>query len=120
MHREQRAFQGAVLVYTPSLVGGGACFAPGYAGGGGDPSKPITVVQCSGLGLEEGWYSALLCRFQTPQRTDKEGFVPFALHSGGIGKHGGVSIFLVNGFQVRLLANQDCSGITTIHSLDGG
>ena len=29
--------------------------------GGSYPSKPITVVQCSGLGLEEGWYSALLC-----------------------------------------------------------
>ena len=54
MHREQQALQGAVPVYTPSLVGGGAHFTPGYAGGGSDPSKPITVVQCGGLGLEEG------------------------------------------------------------------
>ena len=29
----------------------------------GDPSKPITVVQCCSLGPEEGWYSALLCQF---------------------------------------------------------
>ena len=63
---------------------------------GGNLSKPITVVQCGGLGLEEGWYS------------------------GGIGKHGRVSTFLINGFQVRLLANQDGSRITTIHSLHGG
>ena len=27
----------------------------------GDSSKPIIVVQCSGPGQEEGWYSALLC-----------------------------------------------------------
>ena len=51
---------------------------------------------------------------------DEEGFVPFALHSGGIGKHGGISTFLINGFQVRLLANQDGSRITAIHSLHVG
>ena len=39
-----------------------------------------------------------------PQHADKEGFVPFAPCSGGIGKHGGVGTFLINGFQVRLLA----------------
>ena len=78
------------------------------------------MVQCGGLGLEEGWYSALLCQFQAPQCTDEEGFVPFALHSGGIGKHGRVGPFLINGFQVRLLANQDGSGITTVHGLHGG
>ena len=39
---------------------------------------------------------------------------------GGIGKHGGVGTFLINGFQVRLLANQDGSRITTIHGLHGG
>ena len=91
-----------------------------YAGDGGNPSKPITVVQCCGLGPEEGWYSVLLCQFQTPQHIDEEGFLPFAPHSGGIGKHGRVSTFLVNGFQVRLLANQDHSGITTIDGLHGG
>ena len=53
---------------------------------------------------QKGWYSVLLCRFQMPQRMD-EGFVPFAPHPGGIGKHGGVSTFLVNGFQVGLLAD---------------
>ena len=63
------------------------------------------MVQCCGLGPEEGWYSVLLCRFQMPQRTDKEGFVPFAPHPGGIGKHGGVGTFLVNGFEVGLLAD---------------
>ena len=34
-----------------------------------------------------------------------KGFIPFASHPGGIGKHGGVSSFLINGFQVRLLAD---------------
>ena len=117
MHQEQRALQGAVLAYTPTLVGGGAHFTPGYAGGRGNPSKPITMVQCGGLGPEEGWYSALLCQFQMPQCADKEGFIPFAPHSRGIGKHGGVDTFLINGFQVRLLASQDGSRITTIHGL---
>ena len=69
------------------------CFTLGYAGGRGDSSKPITVVQCGGLGLEEGWYSAFLCRFQMPQHADKEGFIPFALHSGGIGSMAGSAHF---------------------------
>ena len=51
---------------------------------------------------------------------DKVGFLPFASHSGGIGKHGRVSTFLVNGFQVRLLANQDGSRVAAIHGLHGG
>ena len=45
---------------------------------------------------------------------------PFAPHSGGIGKHGRVGAFLINGFQVRLLANKDGSQVTAIHSLYGG
>ena len=64
-------------------------------------------MQCGGLGLEEEWYSALLCRYQMPQCMNEEGFIPFAPHSGGIGKHGWVSTLLVHGFQIRLLANQD-------------
>ena len=42
------------------------------------------------------------------------------MDSGGPGKHGGVSAFLVNGFQVRLLADQDGPGITAVHSLYSG
>ena len=51
---------------------------------------------------------------------DEEGFIPFAPHSGGIEKHGGVSAFLLNGFQVRLLANQDGFQIAAIHGFHGG
>ena len=40
---------------------------------------------------------------------DEEGFIPSALHPRGFGKHGGGSPFLINGFQVRLLANTDGS-----------
>ena len=47
-------------MYTSTLVRGGAHFTLGYAGSGGDLSKPITVVQCGGAGQEEGWNSALL------------------------------------------------------------
>ena len=46
--------------------------------------------------------------------------IPPALDSGGLGKHGGVRTFLVNGFQVRLLANQDGPGIPTVHGLYAG
>ena len=119
MHREQRAFQGVVPAYTSTLVRGGACFTQGYAGSRSNLYEPITMVQCSGLGPEEGWYSALLCQFQMPQHTDKEVFIPFAPHSGGIGKHGRVSTFLINGFQVKLLTNQDGSRFT-IHGLHSG
>ena len=53
MHQEQQAFQGVVLAYTLTLVGGGAHFTLGYAGGRGNSSKPITMVQCGGPGQEE-------------------------------------------------------------------
>ena len=55
-----------------------------------------------------------------PQCAYKEGLVPPATDSGGPGKHGGVSTFLVNGFQVGLLADQDGPRITTVHGLYGG
>ena len=57
---------------------------------------------------------------QAPQCTYDEGLVPPATDSGGPGKHGGVSTFLVDGFQVRLLADQDGSRITAVHGLYGG
>ena len=71
------------------------------------------MVQRGSPGPEERWYSALLRGLQAPQCTYEEGLVPFALHSGGIGKHGGVGTFLINGFQVGLLANQDVNGPIT-------
>ena len=50
----------------------------------------------------------------------EEGLVPPAMDSGGPGKHGGVGTFLIDGFQVGLLADQDGPGITTVHGLYGG
>ena len=56
-----------------------------------------------------------------PQHVEEEGFIPFAPHSGGVVKHGGVSTFLINGFQKeRLLVNQDGSRVAAIHGLHGG
>ena len=43
-----------------------------------------------------------------------------AMDSGGPGKHGEVGAFLVDGFQVGLLADQDDPGITTVYGLYGG
>ena len=57
---------------------------------------------------------------QPPQCVYKEGLVPPATDSGGPGKHGGVSTFLIDGFQVGLLADQDGPGITTVHGLYSG
>ena len=94
-------------MHTSTLARGGVHFTQGYAGSRRDLSKPITVVQCCGLGPEEGWNSVVLCQFQIPQCMNKEGFISFAPHSGGIGKHDGVSTLLVNGFQIRFLADQD-------------
>ena len=47
----------------------------------------------------------------------KKGLVPPATHSGSPGKHGRVSAFLIDGFQVRLLADQDGPRITAVHGL---
>ena len=43
-----------------------------------------------------------------------------ATDSGGPGKHGRVGVFLIDGFQVGLLADQDGPRITTVHGLHGG
>ena len=78
------------------------------------------MVQCGCPGPEEGQHTAFLRRLQVPQCTYKERFVPPATDSGGPGEHGGVSAFLIDGFQIRLLADQDGPGITAVHSLHRG
>ena len=83
-------------------------------------SEPIPMVQHGHPGTEERWYSAFLCGLQVPQRTYEEGLVPPASDSGGLGKHGRVGTFLVNGFQVGLLANQDGPRFAAVHDLHGG
>ena len=78
------------------------------------------VTQLSWSGLEEGRYPAFLRGLQMPRCAYEEGLIPPAMDSGGPGKHGGVSAFLIDGFQVRLLADKDGPGITTVHGLYGG
>ena len=109
-----------VLVYTPAPPGGGTCLSQGYAGGRGDSSKPIPMVQHSCPGPEEGWHPAFLHGLQAPQCTYEERFVSPATDSECPGEHGRVGTFLIDGFQVRLLADQDGPGITTVHGLHGG
>ena len=92
----------------------------GYAGVWGDLSKPIPMVQHGCPGSEEGWHTAFLCRLQAPQCTHKERFIPTAMDSRGPGEHGGVGAFLIDGFQTRLLADQDGSRITAAHSFHHG
>ena len=91
--------------------------SPGHAGSRSDSSEPIPMVQHCHSGPEEGQYPAVLRGLQAPQCTYEEGFVPPAMDSGGPGKYGGVSAFLVDGFQVRLLADQDGPRISTVHGL---
>ena len=109
-----------VPAYTPAPPGGGTRPSPGYAGSRSDSSEPIPMVQHSCPGPEKGQYPVFLHGLQTPQCVYEEGLVPPATDSGGPGKHGGVSTFLVNGFQVRLLADRDGPGITIVHGLYGG
>ena len=109
-----------VPAYTPAPPGGGMCLSQGYAGGRGDSSEPIPMVQHSHSGLEEGQHPAFLCGLQAPQCMYEERFVPPAMDSGGPGEHGRVGVFFIDGFQVRLLADQDGPGITTVHSLHCG
>ena len=75
------------------------------------------MVQCGCPGPEEGWHTVFLCRLQVPQCTYKERFIPPATDSGCPGEHGRVGTFLIDGFQIRLLADQDGPGITAVHSL---
>ena len=55
-----------------------------------------------------------------PQRMYEEKLIPPASDSVGLGKHGGVSTFLINGFQLVLLTDQDGHRIAAVHSLHGG
>ena len=96
------------------------CLSQGYAGVWGDSSEPIPMVQCGCSGPEEGWHAAFLRRFQAPQCVHEERFIPTATYSGGPGEHGGVGAFLIDGFQIRLLADQDGPGITAVHCFHHG
>ena len=49
------------LAHWSTLVGGGVHITLGHAGGRSDLPRPIIMVQCGGLGVEERWYSVLLC-----------------------------------------------------------
>ena len=42
------------------------------------------------------------------------------MNSGGPGEHGWFDSFLIDGFQVRLLVDQDGPRITTVHGLHHG
>ena len=57
------------------------------------------MVQHSCPGLEEGWHTVFLHRFQVPQCMYEERFIPTATDSGGPGEHGGVGAFLIDGFK---------------------
>ena len=70
------------------------------------------MVQHGCPGPEERWYSVFLHGLQAPQHAYEEGLIPSAPDSGGLGKHGAVGTFLVNGFQVELLS--------TVHDHHGG
>ena len=83
-------------------------------------SEPIPMMQCGCPDLEEGQHPAFLCGLQAPQCMYEERFAPPAMDSGGPGEHGRVSAFLIDGFQVRLLADQDGPRITTVHGLHSG
>ena len=109
-----------VLAYTSTPPGGGMCLSPGHAGSRSDSSEPIPMVQCGHSGPEEGQYPAFLRGLQMPQCMYEERLIPPAMDSGGPGKHGRVSAFLINGFQVRLLADQDGPRIAAVHGLYGG
>ena len=91
-----------------------------HAGSRSDLPKPILLVQCGRPGPEERWHPVLLHGLEVPQRANEEGLVSLAMDSGGLEKHGGVSTFLINGLQIRLLADQDGPGIPTVHGLYGG
>ena len=76
--------------------------------------------RCGHSGPEKGWYPVVLHGLQAPQCMYEEGLVPPAMDSGGPGKHGEVGTFLIDGFQVRLLADQDGPRIRTVHGLHSG
>ena len=108
------------MTYTSAPPGGGTHLSPGHAGSRSDSSEPIPMVQCGHSGSEEGRYPVVLRGLQVPQCVYEEGLVPPATDSGGPGKHGRVSTFLIDRFQVRLLANQDGPRIAAVHGLYGG
>ena len=107
-------------MYTCTSSRGGTCLPQRYAGSRSDSSEPIPLVQRGCPGPEERQYTVFLHGLQVPQHTYEEGLVPPSSDSGGLGKHGGVSAFLVNGFKVGVLAEQNGPRIATIHGLHSG
>ena len=78
------------------------------------------MVQRGCPGSEEGQHTAFLRRLQVPQCAHEERFIPTAMDSRSPGEHGGVDAFLIDGFQIRLLADQDGPRVTAVHCFYSG
>ena len=65
-----------VPAYTPAPPGGGTCLSQGYAGGRGDSSEPIPMVQHGCSGPEEGWHPAFCVDFRHLNVHTKEDLYP--------------------------------------------
>ena len=64
------------------------------------------MVQCHGVGQEEGWGLTILTPLPLPKCMHEKGLLPSAQDPGGIGEFGRCWTFFLSGPQVGVLANK--------------
>ena len=75
------------------------------------------MVQCSGIGKEEGWWPMVLHQLLPPKCTCKKGLLPPGQNTGGIGEVGRCWTFFLLGPPIGILADKNGGGIEAIHCL---
>ena len=79
--------------------------------------QPECLVQCSGVGAEEGWWSTVLHWLFPPECLHKKGLLPPAQNTRGIGEVGRCWTFVLLRSQIRVLPDKDGRGVKAVYHL---
>ena len=80
-------------------------------------AQPECLVQCGGVGKEEGWQPMVLHQLSLPKCSHEKGLLPPAQNTGGVEEFGRHWAFFLLGPQIGVLADKDGGGIKTVHHL---
>ena len=105
---------------SPTIGWGGLEPPVGDAGVWHYPAQPECLVQCSGVGKEEGWQPMALHWLSPSEHSHRKRLLPPAQNTGGIGEFGRCWTFFLLGPQIRVLADKDGGGIKAVTTFTVG
>ena len=77
------------------------------------------MVQCSGIGKEEGWWPAVFALTSAALMLAQKGLLPPAQNTGGFGEFSRCQIFFLFRPQIGVLADKNGRGIEAVHCFHG-